>query len=182
LGGILVLASQLASWPIAATLAGSAAIALGLVLPIRSLGRRLGSRRRSARVREAIGDGLLLRVDHPIVESLVDACDAVDTAAHGVTGPSKAQMTQVAHAAAVDVASLLDGRRPTTTAELDYVRSRVDALRELVAVAAAAGDVDERARRTAAVDARAEVDEAAGRSTIGEIEQLTDRLRRAGDG
>jgi hypothetical protein len=80
----------------------------------------------------------------------------------------------VAHAALLEVASLLGGRPPGAQVEVDYVDARTHALENLAAIVAdpRVGD-GERDRRRALVEARREVEQLAGSSSLTEASDLS---------
>lgn len=157
---------------------GVAALALGSVLPIRSVSRRLGAMRRGRRVRALIGDGLVLRTDHPSVRALLAAEAAVRSAR---VAPATFQRSNtIAHAAVYEVASLLAGRSPATDDEVAYVDERARALRSLADALTdpQAGD-DDADRRRSLVEARREVERIDGASSVTDAERL--RMELLGD-
>jgi len=178
IGGVgAVVAGQAASLPTLVTIGGVIAVVLGAILPLRSLWRRVESGRHSRRLQAAIGDGVVLRADDPRVEELLAAHQgALDAAARLAVAP-RARVAEVAHAAVLEVASLLAGRAPAVETEIDYVSARVRALHDLAAAAAdpRAGD-GERDRRQALADARVEVERLAGGSSIADAAALSREL------
>ena len=172
-----VVAGEAASLPTVVTVAGAIAVALGAVLPLRSLWRRVDSGRRSRRLQATIGDGAVLRTDHPLVEELLAAHQRVSDAAAALAAAPQARVAEVAHAAVLEVASLLGGRVPTGQTEVDYVSARVRALHDLAAAAVdpRVGD-GERDRRQALADARIEVERLAGGSSLADAAALSREL------
>ena len=182
-GGLgAMIGGQLASLPVIVTVCGAAAIALGAVLPLRSVLRRAGSTQRSRRLRSLLGDGALLRIDHPTTEQLVAAHERLSRASESLAPVPRTRVEQVAHAALAEVASLLDGRAPGTQAEIDYVGARVAALESLVAVVThpRVGD-GESDRRRAIVEARREVEQLAGDSSLTAASDLSRELLGSDD-
>lgn len=177
-GGLgAIIGGQAASLPTIVTVGGAAAVVLGAILPLRSLGRRLGSARRAARVKSLLGDGMLLRTDHAAVEQLLKANQQLASVAAALAESPQARVQQVAHSAVIEVASLLDGRRPVEQVEIDYIAARTRALTDLAAAVAdprvGDGDAD---RRRAVIDARHEVEELSGTSSLTDASQLSREL------
>jgi hypothetical protein len=89
-----------------------------------------------------------------------------------------------AHEALLEVASLLRGRAATSSEEQRYVDDRSGAIEELVAALEAAPTEDETDRlgvdQRSVVEARDEVDQLSGTSTLGRLAELTEQAR-AGD-
>ena len=162
--------------------AGIAAFCLGAILPLRSFWRRAAAARRTARLRSMIGDGVLLRTDAPDVAALVAAHERCAADASGLVAWRRIQVEAVAHAAVLEVATLLDGRQPAAPSEAQYVAARVAALGALAHALArptlgdAATDIDERRAR---VEARTEVELLAGNSAVADAEALARDLRQA---
>jgi hypothetical protein len=177
-GAALVVNAQLASWPVVTTVAGAGALLLGLVLPIRSLWRRLEGGRRDRRSQALLGEGTLLRTDSAPVRDLVAAHGRLEAEADPLSPSVRAEVAFVAHGALSEVASLLEGRSPTTPMEIDYIDARTEALNDLAATLADphVGDGDA-SRRRALVEARREVEEIAGTSSVSAASELARRLR-----
>jgi hypothetical protein len=159
-----------------AVVVGVCAAALGSVLPLRSLWRRVSSGRHANVVRRAIGDGALLRVGDPTLDRLTNAHRSVG--AVDVPDPSdRARANAVAHAALREVATLLDGRAPTSAAELEYVVSRAQALEDLAGALRDAPRRDPEAERTAALlAARREVEGLTGASSVADANEFAAEL------
>ncbi|MFN0025870.1 MAG: hypothetical protein ACKV2O_01620 [Acidimicrobiales bacterium] len=176
-GAAGVAAGQVGSLPVLVSVGGAAAMALGAILPLRSLWRRVESARRSRRLQVRLGDGVLLRTDHAHLKALVMAHEQLSDLARHLASEPKARVAAVAHSALREVASLLDGRLPQTQAELDYVSARTSALVELCHVVGAPGVSDGEAdRRHAVVEARREVEEVSGRSSLTDAADLARQL------
>jgi hypothetical protein len=160
-----------AGWPIAVVV-GVCAAALGSVLPLRTLWRRVSAGRHASVVRRAIGDGALLRVGDPTLDRLIDAHRAVG--AIDVLDPGdRARADAVAHAALREVATLLDGRVPTSAAELEYVVSRSQALEDLARALRDAPRRDSETERSAALlAARREVEGLTGASSVADANEF----------
>ena len=179
-GGTAVVGwSVLGDPPVAATVAGVAALGLGCVLPVRSAWRWLARRRRGA----AGGSGIPLRIDHRALAGLAAAYEALDDLP-ATTGPARA----AAHGAVLEVASLLKGRTPASDGENRYVAARiaavqalVEALRELDAggPASSAGDGPAVAPDLV-VEAREELDALGGVSALSRLDDVTAEIRARG--
>ncbi|MBI5089826.1 MAG: hypothetical protein HZB15_13470 [Actinobacteria bacterium] len=174
--GLLVVA-QVASWPAIASVAGIAAVGLGVVLPVRSLWRRIDARRHRRKVRALVGDGVLLRTDSRAVRSLLDAHERLTQASQPLVPAARAEVEAVGHAALFEVASLLDGHPPVSSHEFEYIDARCAAVAGLLDVVVdervGDGDAD---RRRALVEARREVEQIAGTSSIAAASELARRL------
>ncbi|MDO8392425.1 MAG: hypothetical protein Q7V57_18275 [Actinomycetota bacterium] len=173
-GAGAVVAGVVASLPSVVVVGGAAAVALGAVLPVRSALRHLAVRRRQARLSDRVGHGSLLRTDHPATAALVAAHTALWTAAGGLASAPRARVQTIAADAAHEVASLLAGRAPVTAEEIAYVEARVAALQQLRATLAdpRVGD-GEAERRRALVQAREEVEQIGGGSSLTDAAELT---------
>jgi hypothetical protein len=178
LGGLgAIIGGQVASLPTIVTVCGAAAVALGAVLPLRSLWRNLTSARRARRLQSLLGDGVLLRTDHASVEQLFAAHHRLSSLTATLAPAPRARVQAVAHAALLEVASLLGGRVPGAEEEIDYVSARTRALENLVATLAdpRVGD-GEAARRRAYVEARREVEKLTGSSSLTDASELSREL------
>jgi hypothetical protein len=183
LGGLAAfIGGQVASLPAVVTVCGVAAVALGAVLPLRALWGKVGSAQRTRRLRSLLGDGVLLRIDHPSIEQLLAAHQRLLSATAPLATASHARVHDVAHAALLEVASLLGGRPPEVLVEIDYVAARTHALEELAAAVTdpRAGD-GESDRRRALIEARQEVEQLAGGSSLTDAHDLSRELLRTDD-
>jgi hypothetical protein len=176
-GAGAVIAGVSASLPTVVTVCGVAAIGLGAVLPLRSLWRRAGSARRSSRLQSLLGEGALLRVDDRSITQLLAAHQRLLAASVSLAPAPRARVDDVAHSALLEVASLLGGRAPSTESEIEYIAARTRALGELAIVLAdpRVGD-GERDRRRALVEARREVEQLAGSSSLVDASDLSREL------
>jgi hypothetical protein len=177
-GGLgAIVGGQAASLPAVVTVGGVAAVALGAVLPLRSLWRRAGAARRSRRLQSLLGDGVLLRIDHSSIEQLLAAHHRLLTLAASLATAPRSRVQTVAHSALLEVASLLAGRQPVAEGELDYIAARSHALEDLCSTVAdpRVGD-GERDRRRAIVEARHEIEELAGSSSVIDASDLSREL------
>jgi hypothetical protein len=181
-GGLgAIIGGQATSLPTVVTVCGAVAFGLGAVLPLRSLWRRVGSARRSRRRRSLLGDGVLLRTDHTSIKQLLAAHERLLGAAAPLAAAPRARVHDVAHAALIEVASLLGGRPPGAQVEVDYVAARTHALEGLAATVAdpRVGD-GETDRRRALVEARHEVEQLAGSSSLTDASDLSRELLDTG--
>ena len=177
-GGLgAIIGGQTASLPTIVTVCGSAAVALGAVLPLRSLWRRVGSARRASRLHSLLGDGVLLRTDHPSIEQLLAAHQRLLSVTAPLATAPRSRVHDVAHAALLEVASLLGGRPPGPQVEVDYVAARTHALEDLAGTVAdpRVGD-GETDRRRALVEARHEVEQLAGSSSLTDASEVSREL------
>jgi hypothetical protein len=171
-GGLgAIIGGQAASLPTAVTVCGAAALGLGAVLPLRSLWRRAGSARRSSRLRSLLGEGLLLRTDHPAIEQLLAVHERLLSVAAPLATAPQARVHDVAHAALLEVVSLLGGRTPGAHVEIDYVDARTQALKTLATTVAdpRVGDGDSDRRRSL-------VEQLSGSSSLTEAADLACEL------
>ncbi len=182
-GGAAIVAGQVADLPGAVTVIGACAVAFGAILPIRSLWRRSAARRRAARVRAAIGDGTIVRTSNPVVQRLIAAHDRVVEQSATLAHVPSRRVADVAHAAMLEVATLLGGRSPVVPEEVGYVVARVDALDALAATITdpRVGDGEPDQRR-ALVEARQEIDHLAGTSSLISAAALQRDLLGSDDG
>ena len=175
IGGVgAVVAGVAADQPTIVTVGGVIAALLGSILPIRALSTKIGARRRSARLRSIIGGGAPLRTDHPSVERLLAAHAELLSASTALELPARGRVEKVAHSAVLEVASLLDGRSPTTAGESEYIELRAQALADLARTVAdpRVGDGESEHRR-AVVEARQEVEQLAGGSSVTDAADLS---------
>ena len=173
-GGAAVLAwSVLGSPPAVAAIAGAAAVGLGSILPLRSAWRWLRRRRRSR------SRSVRLRVDDAGLARLVAAYEALDAV------PATTDMARAAaHGALLEVASLLDGRRPASDAETRYVAARAAAVEALLA-ALRALDAERPVADGApppelVAEAREELDALGGISALSRLDDVTAEVRARG--
>ena len=167
-GGLLLL-----SWGLAANagtvtvLVGGTAMILGLALPLRSLVRAVRRRDAQRRWSRALGTGYALDAGHPATAALVEAYERLlaATALPGVEVDDQA--IEPAHAALVEVATLLDGSPPVGPAQVEYVEKRARAI-------ASVADELERGHRQ-----WVETEGAAGRRTFRRREALATAVTEA---
>ena len=192
---LVVGAASIAWWALSGLtgpglLLGGIAIVLGLALPARNALRVVNRRWTGAKDRRRLGRGYPLEVGDRAVAELVRSYerllalrgDSEDLAADEVVLP--------AHQALVEVASLLESRRPTAAAEVDYVRRRARAIRSLATSLRAASSRKERARlrealedsatrarwATAVAQAREQLDASTGLGSLAQLDALRQRI------
>ena len=137
-GGAALLGwSALGSPPVAATVAGAVALGLGCILPLRAAWRRVADRRRARARRALMARGVPLSTTDPALVRLVAVYEEME----GLDAiPETARAA--AHAALVEVATLLGGRTPSSAKERAYVAARTASVEELVAALAEVGTGD----------------------------------------
>jgi hypothetical protein len=179
-GAAAVIAGLASIAPMWVLVVGAVAFALGAILPLRTFWRRAADGRRVARLRSMIGDGVVLRTDHPAVSALIASHDRCIGAAAGLPAWRRVQVDSVAHAALTEVATLLAGRSPAVEAEVRYATERtraLDALSAALVQAIGRDPVPDADERRALVDARGEVEQIAGGSAVLDAETLARSLR-----
>jgi hypothetical protein len=175
-GGVVAASTGLIAGSPFLVVVGAGAVALGLILPLRSLWRRVVSLRHTAALHRMIGDGALLRVGNPAIDRLVGAHSQV-VAIGSLDEHDRARAATVAHAALREVATLLDGRVPLAAAELEYIATRTNALEALARVLRQTPDSrGDRDRRNALLEARREVEDLTGSSSVAEAAALVAEL------
>jgi hypothetical protein len=150
-------------------------LTLGCMLPLRSLVRRAGERRRQA----ALQRGVPLAVDDPSTARLVEAYESL-LALPGVESPGVA----AAHAAVLEAATLLGGRAVDTDRERAYVDARTEATLRLTAalqLPPSPGVALDGGRSDALVEAREELEQISGVNSLTRLDELTAEAR-GGDG
>jgi hypothetical protein len=190
LGGGLLIATAWLGWlPRGLGVVGACAAALGLVLPARSLWRRLARRRAARRLRGTLEQGLPLDLGHHEARRLASAYERI-VAAAGRPRPGLApDALEAAHLALTEVAGLLGGRPPDGPAEEEYLRARAIAVADLVQrleTAAPEGDAgdgrDEPLLRESAVRALEDFERRTGWSSLTRIELVRDALESDSSG
>ena len=176
-GAVAIVGGALASWPTLVVVGGLGAVALGVVLPLRSALQHLAVRRRRRRLSARVGHGALLRTDHPATAALVAAHAALWAATDALAPSPRDRVRAVAADSAHEVASLLGGRAPVTLEEIAYVQARAQSLVGLATTLAdpRVGD-GEAERRRALVEARHEVEQIGGGSSLTDAAELTRQL------
>jgi hypothetical protein len=172
---------------------GVVSLILGFALPARSLVRAATVRRSARRRTRVLRTGVALDVTDTAVAELVDAYETLrqSAALPDVTVSVSGRALEAGHAALLEVASLLEGRRPVTGEERTYVERRTIAIRGLVldlvdadrtwrrsmASQSAAGTETARERAAAVVRAREELEATAGVGAVDELDRLRAELR-----
>lgn len=183
-GAGLVVATEAAGLSNGLLALGGGAIGLGLILPIRDLWQRLARRRGGRRLQKSLTHGLPLNTDHPATDALVTAYHQV-SGNGGSTTAFGLEALEAAHLAMIEVAGLLQGRRPEGSAETAYVETRTRALVDLAKVlprmttgnaSQVAGDTEGREAGVAAVR---ELEALTGGSSVARIDVLRSLLKRA---
>jgi hypothetical protein len=162
---------------------GVVLLVLGVALPARAVLRAGRARRVAQRERAALASGLALDVSDPSLNTLVASYEWLRTAAGlpGVPGDQGWQALEAAHAALLEVASLLDGRPPQTEDEHAYVDRRTAAIRDLTAELSKRYRGWRRRRQVrstpmdqtaAVVRARNDLEAATGTGAVTELERL----------
>jgi len=168
---------------------GAAVLALGTILPLRSIAREMRTHRTRRMRAELTSGGLPLNIGSPGTRELAAAYASLLAASELPDVPFAIEARSAAHSALVETAVLLDGREPGTPDETAYVAKRVEAIRALAdaverqsrqAELERAGEDDvERAARSLA---GAELDQQ-GMSSLTELESLTQlMIERDDDG
>ncbi len=176
-GAGVIIAGLTALVPTWVLACGVGAFVLGAILPLRTFWRRGTRARRAARLRNAVGDGTLLRCDHPSVVRLLAAHDRCLANAGGVVTRRRVEVDAVAHRALVEVATLLAGRPPVLASEVADVTARATALEQL---ADALADPTVGAGASDGAGDHAEADGVAGGSAVVDAEALVQDLRGPG--
>ena len=183
-GGALLVATAWLGWlPRGLGVVGACAAALGLVLPARSLWRRLARRRAVSRLHGTLEQGLPLTLGHDVVRRLADDYERVVAARQPLVGLAQDAL-EAAHLALTEVAGLLHGRAPDGPAEEKYVRARAIAVADLAQRLEAAalhgsGDEpsgDEPLLRDSAVHALEDFEQRTGWSSLTRIELIRNTL------
>ena len=149
LGTAIVVSSWIAGLPAFWAAIGVAAIALGVALPLRTIAARARDGRDDGRRSQALGDGQPLDASDRHIARLIAAYERCLEAARLPLAPHGDEAVDAAHAAVVEVATLLGGRAPDGPAETTYVQTRSSA------IDARAGDLPRRHR--AAIEKRLQV-------------------------
>jgi len=183
LGGISAIgAAQIIELPGFVLVGGVIAAGLGAALPLRSGWQRIRSAHQSRRLQGLIGDGTILRVDHTATAQLHAAHRQLVDTASSMAPESRLRVDEIAHGAVVEVASLLDGSIPVDPAEIRYVEARTKALSDLAATIANAGDDKGLSEdRRAYVEARDEVEQITGNSSLTQAADLANELTDSND-
>jgi hypothetical protein len=169
---------------------------LGIALPARAIIRFIRYRGVDLERRRAASAGYPLDASSPTTVALVEAYEALFTAAAGPhVDDDTTDGLDAAHLALVEVATLLGGAAPIVPAEVAYVDRRTRAIRELTAdiiatrrarTAEEAADdaflIDaRRARTTALAGARDELESSDALGSLSRLGSLRGRLRTETD-
>ncbi len=194
--GLAVLGVGLLVWswvgeaPGVLTVLGVVALLLGGILPVRAVWRRARQRREYRRRAAIVGKGLPIDVSSAQASALVGAYEELLDLCARSTTEGHAPAIAAAHAALLEVASLLTGRKPRSERERGYVDKRAVAVAELVSELRrleAAHDLSSdppTSRVDALVDARDELDAIAPLNAVSRLEELIAeaRMQRRGRG
>ena len=131
--------------------AGACTLALGLVLPLRAAIAHLKRRSSNQRAIAALASGNALNVSHDATEQLAEAYAQALEIRERYLGQD---ICDAAHAAVLEVATLLRGRTPCTPTELAYVRERVTMISRLVSKVKQQRSAQRQETSVAAVQAR----------------------------
>ena len=155
--------------PEAATVIGALALGLGCILPVRWVWRAVIRHR----VRR---ESLVLNLGDAETRRLVDAYEQIRAVSSSYATTKKSVSTAgvaAAHAALVEVATLLRGRPPAGEGERLYVAERADAIERFGSSLGGEG--------THLLEARREVEELGGHSSVTRLRELTDEAFRRDD-
>ena len=181
-GAVAVIAGQVMALPAAVTVLGFAAAGLGLILPVRSLWNRVVAARRDARIQAVTSQGILLRTDHPAIQQLLAAYTLVSSESERLRTTVHGRAVAIAHGAVVEAAALLDGHRLADPSEVAYIVARSEAIEKLAMALEDGGAADGgRERRRALLEARLEVEQLAGGTSISDAADLIEELRSFDD-
>ncbi len=185
----------LASGPSWALVVGWLALAIGVIMPLRSLWKYLGETRTATRRKRMQRLGTVLDATTPSAMSLVNAYSRLVDIADPSHGPWATEALEAGHSAVLEVAGLLEARAPRGAMEVEYVTTRAAALHLLVESAermianieqhrrteAASRRSHEEDMRAALVWARDELDRATGTGSLREIERVMRLMRQEGE-
>ena len=184
-GGGLLAWSLIGTAPAIVIVLGVGALGLGCILPLRAAWRR--ARQRSARRRREslLQQGVPLDVTSQGTAALVEAYENLIGLTRVAGGVFDDPALCAAHSALLEVASLLNGRAPTSDRQIDYVTIRAAALADLVVAlrevsesSAGPGGGDLPAiHPDALVDAREELDRIAPINAVTRLEELIAEAR-----
>jgi len=186
-GGGLLAWAVVGTAPSIVPAGGVAALGLGLILPLRTAWQRLRRRGDGRRQAALLDSGVRLVVSSAGVAALVDSYTELVDLAERITPSIATPALAAAHGALAEVATLLGGRVPASEREIVYVRTRTNAVAELVATLrppthAEGGVSDEAEHRSdvgtdAVLSAREELDEITASSSVARLDELTAELR-----
>lgn len=173
-GACGVAAALLLDLPGVVLVAAAAMLAIGAILPLRSLGRAVTGRLHRRRATELSGDGMVLRTGSAPVRRLLAGFERLATVADAQRGPLTAEAFAAGHALVREVAVLLAGRDPAHD-ELAFVAVRAAEVEALIGELARNGGTDA-AQRAARRAALAEIDAVDGSSPLDAARRLRDRM------
>jgi hypothetical protein len=177
--------SVLGTAPVIVTVLGVLALTLGCVLPIRGAWRRAQQHRERRRHEDLLEQGDLLDVSSPATASLVRAYGRLLDAAPRSGAELGDPAVSAAHAALLEVSSLLQGRAPVSERELGYVDQRAAAVADLVgalgevptSTAGRSPDDAATVHPDALLDAREELDRITPFNSVTRLQELTAEAR-----
>ena len=162
--------------------AGLVCIALGMVLPARSIWRRAQRARSGRRLAAILNQGQPLNLTDGHTRRLAQSYSRIERIASGSNDPSASEAAEAALEALREVAGLLRGRPPSGVAESEYVARRtaaVEGLDRSLLRAGAAGAADTETARDAVVEALSQFEERSGMSSLDRIAGLRAANRRS---
>lgn len=184
--GIALLAwAVLGEAPTVVAVIGAVALGLGCILPVRAAWRWASRRSRDRRTTAQLATGVALDASAPLLAGLVDDYRTLFESVPCTDAALLAEARAAAHAALLEVATLLDGRTPSSQRESGYVEQRARALHQLAgtirALPPAEPDTDPSSAPGGSapfdpdvlVAAREELDQLAPTTSVSRIEQIT---------
>ncbi|HEY3140550.1 MAG TPA: hypothetical protein VGJ86_05450 [Acidimicrobiales bacterium] len=179
--GLVVAGAAALSWAVVTgksavlALVGAGLVGLGVVLPLRAVWNRAAQRRARRRRTALLDRGVPLDTSDPVVAELVAAFDRL-VALEPELGLA------AAHGAVMDVASLLQGRPPSTTRQHEYIATRTATIDRLTAA------LEDRADEVGSVldpalvlEAREELDRTTGLDSLKHLDDLIAEIKATRD-
>lgn len=160
---------------------GIGALALASILPLRSAWRWFARRSQQRHTDAHLAAGVALDASTRPVATLVGSYGALFDPAMELADPLLVQARAAAHAALLEVATLLSGRSPSTERELGYIDQRSVALSGLIeSLQATPAHEEDEIDPDLLVAAREEIDLIAPVTAVTRLEQVATeaRLRR----
>jgi hypothetical protein len=185
-GCVLVAWGLLTGVPALLVVGGISAV-LGLILPLRAAWRRAAGRLDQRRQTALSRRGTPLWVGDPVLQRLVASYDQVVVAAGDLPADLAGSVVATAHGAVADVATLLAGRTylsALSDQERSYATTRAMALRDLEVALAEHRQPSRRAPDPPSgtvVEARDEVDQLAGTSSVTRLTEIAAEVRARDD-
>jgi hypothetical protein len=181
--GLAVVGAALVAWGwigSASTLVvvlGVAALGLGCILPLRSAWRRARARRVRRRHHSLLQKGMLLDASSVETSSLIDAYEELLRVLPHTPTDVALNATAAAHAAMLEVASLLGGRAATSDRAVDYVEQRRRAIAAVSStlrrsISATSSVTDSPADADAVIEARELLDGIAPLNAVTRLEAI----------